>query len=200
MANLPISELPLVPSGSPESLMVIVDYSTESSGVTSSIYYSSVTNNILSKSYASYSSNEIQTITGSTTNEYVIKTELPIYENGITIVDDSKYYVSKTGTYVFDFSLQIQKSGTSVSQLSIWNKVNGENVIDSAGDVAITGSLLQSRQIVGWSTLLELNEGDFVELYWSSDNQLPSLFHVDTRTSPIRPSSPSVAVTITQIS
>jgi hypothetical protein len=200
MANLPISELPLVPSGSPESLMVIVDYSTESSGVTSSIYYSSVTNNILSKSYASYSSNEIQTITGSTTNEYVVKTELPIYENGITIVDDSKYYVSKTGTYVFDFSLQIQKSGTSVSQLSIWNKVNGENVIDSAGDVAITGSLLQSRQIVGWSTLLELNEGDFVELYWSSDNQLPSLFHVDTRTSPIRPSSPSVAVTITQIS
>ncbi len=43
MPNLPISLLPLVSSGQPESLMVIVNYDIDPSGVTNSIYFSSLT-------------------------------------------------------------------------------------------------------------------------------------------------------------
>lgn len=43
MPNLPISQLPLATSGQPESLMVIVNYDVEASGITNSIYFSSLT-------------------------------------------------------------------------------------------------------------------------------------------------------------
>ena len=43
MPNLPISQLPLVTSGQPESLMVIVNYDIDPSGVTNSIFFSSLT-------------------------------------------------------------------------------------------------------------------------------------------------------------
>jgi hypothetical protein len=42
MPNLPISQLPLAISGQPSSLMVIVNYDVESSGITNSIYFSSL--------------------------------------------------------------------------------------------------------------------------------------------------------------
>lgn len=199
MANLPISELPLVPSGSPESLMVIVDYNTESSGVTSSIYYSSITNNISSKKYGQFISRQNQGITGATTNAYIVKAEVPVYENGVTVVDDSKFYVDKTATYNFDFSLQLEKSGVSVSQISVWLRVNGEDVEDTTGYIAITGSILQSKQIIGWNTLLELNAGDYVELVWASDNNFPLLYFVSEGSNPIRPASPSTAITLIEI-
>jgi len=43
MANKKISELPLTTSGSPNSLMVIVNYDQEVTGVTNSIYFSALT-------------------------------------------------------------------------------------------------------------------------------------------------------------
>ena len=43
MANLPISQLPTALSGSPDSLMVIVNYDLVSSGVTYSIPFSALT-------------------------------------------------------------------------------------------------------------------------------------------------------------
>lgn len=199
MANLPISELPLVPSGSPESLMVIVDYSTESSGVTSSIYYSSITNDISSKKYGQFISRETQVITGATTDAYIIKAEVPIYENGVTVVDDSKFYVESGGTYNLEFSFQLEKSGVSVSQLSIWVRVNGEDVPDSTTDLALTGSILQSRQVAAWNYLLELNAGDFVQMVWSADNNFPALYYVGERSNPTRPAVPSTIITITEV-
>jgi hypothetical protein len=44
--NLRISQLPFVTSGSPDSIMVMVDYTTEVTGVTSAIYFSSITSSI----------------------------------------------------------------------------------------------------------------------------------------------------------
>jgi hypothetical protein len=43
MANKKISELPLSFSGSPNSLMVIVNYDQEITGITNSIYFSALT-------------------------------------------------------------------------------------------------------------------------------------------------------------
>ena len=43
MPNLPISQLPLSTSGSPDSLMVIVNYDVEATGITNSIYFSALT-------------------------------------------------------------------------------------------------------------------------------------------------------------
>lgn len=43
MPNLPISQLPLSVSGSPNSLMVIVNYDTVATGRTESLYFSAIT-------------------------------------------------------------------------------------------------------------------------------------------------------------
>jgi len=44
--DLRISQLPFVSSGQPQSIMVLVDYSTNASGITSAIYFSSITASI----------------------------------------------------------------------------------------------------------------------------------------------------------
>jgi hypothetical protein len=56
MANLKISQLPISESGSSDSLMVIVNYDVESSGITNSIYFSSLTEQFSGSSGSSGSS------------------------------------------------------------------------------------------------------------------------------------------------
>jgi hypothetical protein len=56
MPNLPISQLPLATSGQPESLMAIVNYDVDASGITNKIYFSALTEQFSGSSGTSGSS------------------------------------------------------------------------------------------------------------------------------------------------
>jgi hypothetical protein len=147
-------------------------------------------------SYGSWFSTQDQT-------PAVINTAYPItvnnadYEEGITVVDGSKFKVDLKATYNFQFSLQLHSRGGGGSghTVQIWLRKNGTNVPNSATRIDVPTN--NPYQVAAWNFFIELERDDYVELAWSATN-LNMAIEANTATSPA-PAIPSVIVTMNQI-
>ena len=130
----------------------------------------------------------------------LINTAYPITLNTTDISDGvyigsptSRVYVDRIGTYNFQFSAQLIKTSGSAKHVYIWYRVNGVNVANSAGKVTLSGS--DAAVLAAWNYVVELNEGDYFELVWSTDDtgcQIRAL----AASAPV-PAIPSVILTVT---
>jgi hypothetical protein len=78
----------------------------------------------------------------------------------------SKIYVANTGSYNFQFSAQLDKTGGSASAVYIWPRVNGVNVPDSATKLVIDGP--NNEIVAAWNFILVMKANDYFELAWES--------------------------------
>jgi hypothetical protein len=109
---------------------------------------------------------------------------------------NSRIYVAEEGIYNIQFSVQLDKSGGSASDVYIWLRINGQNVEHSAGKVVIDGP--NSEIISAWNYVTPLSENDYFELAWqSSDTNV--LLSEEPATGNI-PEIPSVILTVTWVS
>ena len=109
---------------------------------------------------------------------------------------NSRIYVAEEGIYNIQFSVQLDKSGGSASDVYIWLRINGQNVENSAGKVVIDGP--NSEIISAWNYVTPLSENDYFELAWqSSDTNV--LLSEEPATGNI-PEIPSVILTVTWVS
>jgi hypothetical protein len=167
--------------GDPEYPVWIGEFSKEPQGVFS---------------YGSWYSTQDQTPT-------VINTAYPItvnnfdYEEGIRVVDGSKFTVDLRATYNFQFSLQLHSTGGGGSghTVQIWLRKNGTNVPNSATRIDVPTN--NPYQVAAWNFFIELERDDYVQLVWSATN-LNMAIEANTATSPA-PAIPSVIVTMNQI-
>jgi hypothetical protein len=107
----------------------------------------------------------------------------------------SRIVVNSAGIYNFQFSVQLHKTNASVGYVYIWCRVNGTDIADSAGKLALNGS--QASTIAAWNYVLSMSANDYFEMMWSTDDTGCQLLH-NTTTSPV-PNIPSVILTATQI-
>lgn len=152
--------------------------------------------------YGNFHASFDQTISSTTTN-YIV---------GIDTIDDaygvyldssdpsnSHIHVLHTGVYNIQFSAQIASSDTSVHNANIWLRINGVDLPASNGQVAVPskhGS--EDGQIVAsWNYVNKLNAGDYIEFVWNSSSTSVFLENIVGGTSPMYPTSPSFAVTMT---
>jgi len=108
----------------------------------------------------------------------------------------SRIYVANTGVYNIQFSAQADKTGGGADLLYIWLRLNGVDVAASAGKVVISGP--NAEAIPAWNYVIVMNEGDYVELAWSSSDTTMVLAAV-AASSPV-PAIPSVIATIVWVS
>ena len=107
----------------------------------------------------------------------------------------SRIVVSNAGTYNIQFSAQLHKTAAAVGYVYLWARVNGTDVAQSAGKIALSGS--QAETIAAWNYVLSMSANDYFELMWSTDDTNCQLLH-NTTVSPV-PAIPSVILTVQQI-
>lgn len=108
----------------------------------------------------------------------------------------SRIYVTETGLYNIQFSLQADKSGGGADSLYIWLRKNGVDIPYTASKVVVSGP--NAETIPAWNFFASLQGGDYVELMWSSadTNMVLAAY---AASSPV-PAVPSIIVTVSWVS
>ena len=146
--------------------------------------------------YASYYTTTTQTAAAINT-AYPINLDPAIFENGVYLGSPaSRVYVTNSGIYNFQFSLQLAKSNASVGNIWIWYRVNGVDADYSASRIAVQGTSAQT--IAAWNFLVELKSGDYFELMWAVDDTHVQIIAYPT--TAFCPAIPPVIMTVTFVS
>ena len=124
------------------------------------------------------------------------------YSNDVSVVDTTKITAAKTGLYNLQWSGQFNNTDTTEHDLSVWLRINGVDVAGSTGFVSVVSSHggIDGHLIVGWNYYIQLNAGQYVEIWWSTTNQKLTLECYGPSTSPTRPATASVVATLSFVS
>lgn len=116
-------------------------------------------------------------------------------ENGFTLVSGSQITAAYTGYYNIQFSVQLQKSTAQPADVEIWYSKNGQNIPYTNSVFTLP---FKSNLIAALNFFIQMNAGDYVELKATTSDS-----SVDAVTIPgngIKPASPALVVTVSQIS
>jgi len=138
----------------------------------------------------------------SANTAYAMTLDTTDFSNGVTLSNSSRINVTNAGLYNLQWSGQFQNTDTQLHDVSVWLRVNGTDVTGSTGFISVPNSHggIDGHTISGWNYFLQLAQNDYVELYWSATNTPVSLQFYPAQTSPTRPSTASLIVTMTFVS
>ena len=138
-------------------------------------------------------------------NLAAINTPYTITMNTTDIVDGvylgsptSRVYCQKSAIFNFAFSVQLNSSNASLKTVCFWARIDGVDVPNSATNISISGS--GTLQVAAWNFVLSMNQGQYFELVWATNDTTISLYHSPAQTTPYaRPAIPSVILTVNQV-
>lgn len=99
--------------------------------------------------------------------------------------------------YNIQFSVEVRKTNSSTSELTIWIRKNGVDVPTSASEWDIVGN---DHYTIGWNWVLELADNDYIQIMWASSDSSMSLLYQSAQSVPYsHPAIPSVIITFTNV-
>lgn len=138
---------------------------------------------------------------GSADTAYAMKLNTTEIASGFSIVSGSRITAANAGTYNLQFSVQLEQTTNNAADVSIWLRKNGTNVPNTNTDLTVqkatSGGV--AKMVAAWNFIVQLNATQYVELMWSSTRSDTQLHYHDVVSTPSRPATPSVIVTMTQI-
>jgi hypothetical protein len=112
----------------------------------------------------------------------------------------SKITATVAGTYNIQWSGQFSSLSNSSETAYVWIRINGVDLAGSAGRVGLLqrkSAGVANDMVVGWNYYINLNAGDYVELFWLVTNATDvSIKTYPKNTSPAFPATASVIATI----
>ena len=153
--------------------------------------------------YGQWSSLETQS--GSADTAYAMKMEVAVPEfEGIYVGNNgsgfpTRIYVENNGLYNIQFSAQLHTTANESCDFSVWFAMTGSNIANSNTDFSIEKVSGGGFQLAALNFLTPISSGSYVELYWSKTTANGQLQYKGTQTTPTRPATPSIIVTVTQI-
>jgi len=150
------------------------------------------------RAYGAWSDSTDQT--GSLTAGTAITYNTQDISDGVTLVDNSKLTVPNTGIYDVQFSAQFKNISNSQQIVTIWVKVNGTDVANSATNVTIPARKsagIFGYQVAAWNFFFQLNSADYVQLYWLPESLDVTLEHLPS--TALHPAIPSMLITVQQV-
>lgn len=149
--------------------------------------------------YGAFSSDQDQTTTANTATLMTLNTT--DFANDVSI-SSSKITAANAGIYNLQFSTQFQNVDTQLHDVYIWLRQNGTDITGSTGFVSIPNSHggTPGHSIIGWNYFLEMDAGDYVEIYWSPTNADVTIQHLAASGTPTKPSTQSVVATLSFVS
>jgi hypothetical protein len=147
--------------------------------------------------YGQFSSTITQS--GSADTAYSMTFNTTDFSNGITLVSGSRITIANTGIYNIQFSSQLHTTVNQSVDFSIWFAMTGSNVDNSNTDFSIEKVTGGGFAVAALNFLTQIASGSYVELKYSKTTNQGQLQAKSTQSTPSRPATPSVIVTVTQI-
>jgi hypothetical protein len=151
--------------------------------------------NTFTKIYGSFSNSQTKTVDGAN-----IPTIIPLdtieASNGVRLESTTRVVAPITGTYKYDYSLQVDQSTGGTSEVIVWIRINGNDVPRTASLVTLQG---QTNEVFPFcSYILPLEANDYVELVFASSTASVVALATAEWTTPTdaynRPAIPSLIV------
>lgn len=122
--------------------------------------------------------------------------------DGITLASGSQITVPNTGKYNLQFSSQFKNVTNAQEDVTVWLRINGVDLANSATQYTIPQR--KSASIFGYGVasltfLLDLNANDYVQIIWLPTSVSVTLEHLPASVSPAYPAIPSIIATIFQV-
>ena len=118
--------------------------------------------------------------------------------SGVSIQGGNRITVDHDGIYNIQFSLQLTKSDNGNDDADIWLRYNGVDVPYSNTVVTLIGN--NGKAIAAWNFVQTMTASSYCQIYWSSATTALTIYAVGTQSSPTRPATPSIIVTVDKIS
>jgi len=140
------------------------------------------------------------------TNEYIVSCNTTDYSNGVVLENNNKFRVRSYGIYNIQFSIQIANSDVQIQDVDIWFK-KGSGA-GAASNIAASNSKFSVPEshggtdghlIAALNFFLELQADDYFQIAWATTDLDCGIEQLPTQTSPTRPSTPSVIVTVSYV-
>ena len=138
----------------------------------------------------------------STTVAYPMEFDTLDFALGMSIVDTTKIKVDYSGLYNFQFSSQFTNTDSQIQDISVWFRKDGVDIPNSNGEFTITerhGSI-DGSLIATFNLFIELEKDSYVQIMWRASNTAVQMTHLAAQTSPTRPGTPSVILTVSYVS
>jgi hypothetical protein len=155
----------------------------------------------MSNPFGAWSSDSDQTAS-STTAAYAITYDVTDISDSIYLDGTSKLTVTHPGVYNLQFSIQFTNTDTQIHDVDVWAAVNGSNVSNTNSKFSVPNSHggTDGHLIAALNVFLSMQSGDYVELYWATNNTGVRIEHIPAASSPTRPATPSVIATMSFVS
>jgi hypothetical protein len=137
----------------------------------------------------------------SGTSSAAIGYDTTVYSDGVTIANGSQITFAKAGLYNIQFSLQLLNYTTSDDNVTVWFKLNGNDIDQSASVEQVNGKHANGpgARILALNNFVQVTAGQYVELYWSTNSGNTVLASYPQGTNPTHPTSPAVILTAQQV-
>lgn len=109
----------------------------------------------------------------------------------------SRVVCANAGVYNFQFSAQLRHSAGGSEVVSIWFRKNGSDVVRSNTEYEIAGN--NAGYVAAWNFVATMAAGDYFEIMMSATDTDVRLDYEAAQTSPTRPVTPSIILTVTQV-
>jgi hypothetical protein len=150
--------------------------------------------------YGAFSSNTDQT--GSVSAGTAMTFDSTDLSGGVTLASGSRLTVPVTGKYNVQFSAQLKNVENAQYLATIWFRVNGVDVANSATNITVPARKsagIFGYNVASWNIFLALNANDYVEIVWLPEIATMTLENLPLSTSPAYPAIPSVIATVNQV-
>jgi len=136
------------------------------------------------------------------TGTYTVDTSQEVASTTITGNLPSQITVAESGLYNVQFSIQFINADSNFHAASVWLRKNDTDVADSNSEFSIPSKhgSTDGRLIAALNYFVELAADDYLELMWSAQDSNISIQYLAAQTSPTRPATPSVIVTVARVS
>jgi hypothetical protein len=151
--------------------------------------------------YGAFSDFTDQTTTVNTATLMTLDTT--DFSNGVSVVANSKITVEYAGIYNLQFSVQLQNLDNAPQDVFIWLKQNDADITGSTGLVGLPARKsagVPFHDIKGWNYFLNMNAGDYVQIYWSTTNADVTIQTYPASGTPTKPSTASIVATLSFVS
>lgn len=180
-----------------EPLASLTDFGIMKVGAGLSVTDGTVSATLGLLNYGFFTDNTTQTNpVASTVNLATFSTSGPI--NGISVIGNNAITVVNAGTYTKMFTVTVSKTSGGTTDVSIWLRLNGVDVIGSRQDLELTNTL--ALIFASGNYTLNIPAGGNIQLCWSSIDTTVTLTTLPAAATPTRPTGNSVKITLTRIS
>jgi hypothetical protein len=133
----------------------------------------------------------------ATNTGYPVEFENTYLGNGVSIggTNDTRITVTADGVYNFQVTLQTNQTSGSDTTVSTWINKNGTDVSYGGQEQTVKGN---SVHAIFWNFSIDLLAGQYIEMYWATDDTNLSL-NTQTPSSP-HPGIPSAIVAVSFVS